>query len=230
MSASFDDDPRPIRVMVFPSRPDVLLIYVPEGEEVWLPRMRSPFQRHDVAMKLGSVDIPARVSESVPGRFTHAVEQALKAERAERGQRQREEEAARSSLVLADPDAPSRDKERARLIDEKCQVDDRIKQLKAEIQKAKANAATRGEYLLPTRFRQLQDRLTTSQARSLAIQRRLGEIKSETREVNVLRSADRNQRFVDLVKKVLPKEKYQELWAKIDTEEPSEECIEEHAR
>jgi hypothetical protein len=213
------DDPRPIRVMVFPSRPDVLVIYVPEGEELWLPRMRSPFSRYDVANKLGEVDIPARVSESVPGRFTHAVEQAINAARAERNQRQREEEAARIAAVITSPEATDLDKERAKLLVEKQEVDDRIRQLKINIGSAKAAAATKGEYLPPAKFRLLQDRLTTSQTRSLAIQRRLGEIKKERRDGNVAAQPDRDRRFIDLVKQVLPREQLQDLWDQIDAEE-----------
>jgi hypothetical protein len=218
------DDPRPIRVMVFPSRPDVLLIYVPEGEELWLPRMRSPFARHDVAMKLGEVDIPARVSESVPGRFTHAVEQAINAARSERNQRQREEEAARIATVIANPDATDLDKERAQLLAEKQEVDDRIRKFKADVGSAKAAAVTKGEYLPPAKFRQLNDRLAQDQARSLAIQRRLSEIKKERKAENITQHADRDRRFIELVKQVLPREQLQDLWDQID----AEECMIDH--
>lgn len=216
------DDPRPIRVMVFPTRPDVILIYVPEGEELWLPRMRSPFQRFDVAAKLGAVDIPARVSESVPGRFTTAVEKAINDERAERAQRQRENEAVRMAGVIADPQAKDFEKERAKLLIEKQEVDESVRKLKAEIGSVKAAAATRGEYLTPAKFRQLNERLSTAQARSLAIQARLSAIRKERREGNVLRQEGRDRRFIEHAKRRLPTETFQALWNAVDEDDEHE--------
>lgn len=169
-------------------------------------------------MKLGEVDIPARVSESVPGRFTHAVEQAISAARAERSQRQREAEAARVAGVAASPDATDFDKERARIILEKQEIDARIRQLKADISSAKAAAATKGEYLAPEKFRQLHDRLAASQTRSLAMQRRLAEIKKERHDENLALQPDRDRRFIDRVKRLLPKETIKALWDDIDEE------------
>lgn len=58
------DDGSPIRVFTFPDRADALLIYVREGQELWLPRLRSPFQRYELAMRLGEVDINATVRDS----------------------------------------------------------------------------------------------------------------------------------------------------------------------
>lgn len=213
------DEPRPIRVMVFPTRPDVILIYVPEGEELWLPRMRSPFARYDVANKLGEVDMPARVSESVPGRFTEAIEKAISAERAERAQRQREEEAVRIAGVIADPDATDFDKERAKLLVEKQEVDEGVRKLKAHISSVKAAAATKGEYLPPAKFRQLNDKLASAQARSIAIQARLSAIRKERHDGNVARQESRDRRFVEHAKQILPKETMRALWDAVDQEE-----------
>jgi len=217
------DDLRPIRVLVFPRRPDVLLIYVPEGQELWLPRLRSPFQRGAVAKKLGDVDVPARVHESVLGRFTEAAERALRNVQEERAQRQRAEEASRVAGVVADPKASDFERERARLISEKYEMEAHATQLKKDIKVAKwQETLTTSADLKPDlqpagRVKALQDQLTACRTRELAIAKRLSEIKKEMHAARVARDrVDPNGRFIEIAKRYLSKKEFLAIWAEVN--------------
>jgi len=220
------DDLRPIRVLVFPRRPDVILIYVPEGQDLWLPRLRSPFQRNVVAKKLGDVDLPARVSESVLGRFTDAAERALGKLQEERARRQRTEEAVRVAGVIADPKTSDFERERACLIAEKYEIEAHLQQLKKDIKTAKwqerQTAGTMSADLKPDLrpegcVKELQDQFVTCQTRLLAITQRLRDIKKEAHAARLASDrTDPNHRFIEIAKRYLSREEFLAIWAEVN--------------
>jgi hypothetical protein len=210
------NDPRPLRVMVFPDRPDVLLIYVPEGQELWLPRLKTPFDRHVVAMALNDVDIDARVRESVPGRYKGALTQALSDHRSEDGSRRREEEAARAARVKTSKEATTYDLKRRELVEEKAKTDAQLRALKEEVGHTKAVAATTGNYMPVSTFRNKTDRIADLQNKSLAIQHQLGQLRRTEAAFNVERSKRREESFVSVAKEHLSKEEFKMLWDRVD--------------
>lgn len=219
-TSHFDpNDQRPLRVMVFPDRPDVLLIYVPEGQELWLPRLKTPFDRHAVAMALGDAEIEARVRESVPGRYKIALTQALNEHKSEDAQRSREEEAARTHRVRTSKEATTYDLKRRELIAAKDKIDAELRTLKEEVGRAKANAATTGTFLPVKTFRDKMARITDLQSKSLAIQYQLGQLRKAEAAFNVAQGRRREEVFIDLVKKQLPEEEYKALWRQVDAVE-----------
>lgn len=202
--------------MVFPDRPDVLLIYVPEGQELWLPRLRTPFDRHAVAMVLGDVDIEARVSESVPGRYKGALTQALSDHHAEDSSRRREEEAARLARVKTSKDATTYEQKRAELLEAKAKTDAEARSLKEEVGRAKARAFTAGNYMPMNQFHDKTARIAQLQDKSLAIQHQLGQLRRAEAAFNGERSRRREEIFIDLARKHLPKDEYKALWDRVD--------------
>lgn len=233
------DDLRPIRVMVFPQRPDVLLVYVPEGQELWLPRLPTPFDRFEVARVLGDAEVKARVAESTLGRFATAFEKAFLdaqlVERAQNAQRQRELEAAKRVEILHSPTATTTALKRIALIEEKLKVDEEIRQLKTLIGRAKADVVSRGVYQDPVKFRRNEKRLADLQTMSLAMQAELGQLKKQLAAENVAIEAARKKspkvsrnespaereernrtdavRFVEAARKTLSRESYLAIWA-----------------
>ena len=210
------NDPRPLRVMVFPDRPDVLLIYVPEGQELWLPRLKTPFSRHAVAMALGDVDIEARVRESVPGRYKDALAGVLNDHKSEDAQRRREEEAARTSRVKTSKEATTYELKRLELVDAKAKTDAALRELKEEVGRAKARAATTGTFMPVATFRDKTAQIVELQNRSLAIQHQLGQLRKTEAAFNVERSKRREEIFINLVRSRLPKEEFKDLWQHVD--------------
>lgn len=210
------NDPRPLRVFTFPDRPDAILIYVPDGQELWLPRMRTPFNRYDVAMQLGGADIPAAVRDTVPGRFTHAMKLAVADDRATRGQMEREREAARCVEIKDHPEATTYQQKRAALVLAKSKIDDELRDLKVQIGRAKSRAATTGQFLPVAEFRAKESRIVDLQTTSLAIQKRLGDLRRQEAAETKQAEPGRMKRFIELSKRYLSREQYQSLWAEVD--------------
>lgn len=205
-------DERPIRILVFPDRPDVMLITVPEGQDLWLPRMRSPFVRYEVAKALGNVEVPARVGESVPGRYADALAKMDNEERAEVIQKQKQEEAAKHLATLASPLADALDKQRSELVLEKARVDERIRLLKQKIGKAKSDAFVKGVFLSPGRFRGMEEELATAQAASLAMQGKLRELKQTRHVENEKRNHAASAHFIEAARSMLGKDMFRRIW------------------
>src|SRR5579863_9113795 len=95
----------PLRVMVFPERPDVLLYYVPDGESIVLSgssgdyEMTPPFTREKVAAAFRELGVDARVVEGTPGRWTSSMARARQDERSERGAAQVQRERMTASAL-----------------------------------------------------------------------------------------------------------------------------------
>lgn len=216
------NDQRPIRVMVFPQRRDVILIYVPEGQTLWMPPLKTPFDRHEIAAELGRKDVEARVRESTLGRFAAALANELGNEKAESGQRAKEKAAARRVDIVHSQYATTAELQRAELIRDKETIDGDLRDLKAEVSRAKSLAATRGVFEPREAFQRKQRQIAELQTKSLAIQHRLGALKEQIRAQNVARSKDRNERFIRLVAAEMPPDMFAELWREVDEAEQAE--------
>lgn len=192
-----------LRLMVFGDRPDCLLVTAPDGPLV-LPTLLVPFTKYDVAKTLGDAHIKARVSDGTPGRWTASLNQLRKADRAERGQQQRQREATEAVLLRGSNVADMRTRSEA--IAAKHDVDDRIRLLKAQVAEAKTKAATRGEFMNPTQFRGLESRLSDLKDESQALQTLLGRIRDKERADNVVLHNQENDAFRKAAHKILPPE------------------------
>ena len=216
------NDQRPIRVMVFPQRRDVILIYVPEGQTLWMPPLKTPFDRHEIARTLGEKDVEARVRESTLGRFAAALTSELGNEKAEVGQRAKEKAAARRVDIVHSQFATSAELKRAELVKDKEKIDAELRDLKAEVSRAKALAHTRRVFEPTEQFQRKQRQIAELQTKSLAIQARLRELKEQVKADNVERSRDRNERFIRLVAAEMPEDMFADLWREVDAEERAE--------
>lgn len=203
---------RPLRVMVFPDRPDVLLVYVPVGQQFWIPSLQTPLTRNVVAQALRDHDIAARVVESTAGRFTRALARAQQDAKAERGSKEREREAAACVQIHMSPTATTYEKKRAELIAEKHKVDDELRTLKAEIGRAKATAFTSGKYMAVSEYRGKEERAADLATLSLAIQNRLSSLKQAKIAAEAALGPAREKRFIQAVKALLDPDEYQEMW------------------
>ena len=180
------NDPRPLRIMIFPDKPQTILIHVPEGQTLWLPTLATPFDLDAVCKALDDRDVPHVSIEGDPGRWWRNATQLENEEKAERLSIQKQEQAERRVRITLSPKATTIESQRAELILEKQKADDEIRQLKAQIGKAKTDAYTSGTYLPPLVFQTKQQRLVDLQAVSLALQGRLAELRRQQKAQNHL--------------------------------------------
>lgn len=202
-----------IRIMVFVDRPDSVLLVAPDSDMPALPAMAAPFTKTSVSVAMVEAGVDARVSESIAGRWTTAIVQATKADKAERAQKQMLHEATVATLLRSANDPALRD--RALTIQRKHEVDDSLRTLKAKLVEAKAKAATRGAFMPIDEFRKLTARVDALKEESLALQTRLGELRDAEKAAN--READKAersafpQRFMTAARKMLDPDTYNEL-------------------
>ena len=210
-------DSRPLRITLFPEHPQTILIYVPEGQTLWLPTLPTPFDLDSVCDALDGHDVPHDTKEGDRNRWWRNLKQSEGDDKAVLGQQQRENEAARHVQVHLSPTATTFEKQRSEVVLLKHKVDDEIRQLKVQIGRAKANAATRGVYEPTDVYRQREQRLADLQTTSLALQRKLGELKAQRHQPQA--SNNREERFVQKAKRHLTKEPFLAIWVEIDAEE-----------
>jgi len=213
-------DARPLRFTLFPEHPQTILIYVPEGQTLWLPTLPTPFDLDVVCDKLDAHDVPHDTREGDRNRWWRNLKQSEDAEKSVLVQQKREEDAARHVQIHLSPTATTFEKQRSEVGLLKHKVDDEIRQIKVQIGRAKANAAVRGVYEPPDVFRQREQRLADLQTTSIALQRKLGELKGQQHQQ--LSSKGREERFVQKAKRHLTREQFMEIWAEIDSEDALE--------
>lgn len=189
-----------IRVMVFPGRPDCILFYVPDGEELAIPPVPAPFNKKSIADHFAAAKVPCRITESVPGRWTESMMMMRKADKSERRQMQTQREAAQ--LTLERGGTPLA-RTRAEAIARKHVVDQQIRDLKVSIGKAKSESFRTGVYQRPEVFRAKQKDLTDLQTESLAIQQQLGELKKQEKAENIAASNEEMHMFRRAAQRVL---------------------------
>ena len=216
-------DPRPLRITLFPEHPQTILIYVPDGQALWLPTLATPFNLDGVSDALDDHDVPHDTREGDRNRWWRNVKQSENDDKSVLGQQQREEEAARHVQIHLSPNSTTSEQQRSEILLMKHKVDDEVRQLKVQICKAKADAAAHGIYEPPNVFRQRGQRLADLQTTSLALQRKLTEIKVQRRQRAEMRS--REERFIKKATQYLTREQFMAIWAEIDAEDvaPSSE-------
>lgn len=206
------DSDRPLRIFVFPERPDCLLVCVPDTTgRVALPELSAPFTKYDVAKACGDARVLARVGEMTPGRWTPTMQRAAVEARAERAQQNRLREASEAALLRGS--AAAEVKERGEAIVRKHQIDEQIRDLKAKIGKAKSVAATSGKFLTVSAFRGMEQQLETLKQESQAIQVRLGELRKAEKDANRRIGKSEDQRFREAARRMLDAETFEELTA-----------------
>ena len=213
-------DPRPLRITLFPEHPQTILIYVPEGQSLWLPTLPTPFDLDVVCDALDAHDVPHDTREGDCNRWWRNLKQSEDTEKSVLAQQKREEDAARHVQIHLSPTATTFEKQRSEIVLLKHKVDDEIRQLKVQIGRTKANAAVRGVYEPPDVFRQREQHLADLQTTSIALQRKLGELKGQQHQQ--LSSKGREERFIQKAKRHLTREQFMEIWAEIDSEDASE--------
>jgi hypothetical protein len=213
-------DPRPLRITLFPEHPQTILIYVPEGQTLWLPTLPTPFDLDVVCDALDARDVPHDTREGDRNRWWRNLKDSENADKSVMGQQQRENEAARHVQVHLSPTATTFEKQRSEIVLMKHKVDDELRQLKVQISRVKSNAAASGVYEPPSVFRQRAQRLADLQTTSLALQRKLGELKEQQHQQRT--SSNREWRFVQKAKRHLTREQFLAIWTEIDAEEALE--------
>ncbi len=242
MPCAFDQ--RPLRVTLFPDHPQTILIYVPEGQALWLPTLPSPFDLDAVCDVLDAHDVPHDTREGDRNRWWRNLKQSEDDDKASLKNHRREEDAAHHVRIQLSPTSTTLEKQRSEVLLMMHKVDDEIRQLKVQISRARA-AATRGVYERPGVFRQWQQRLADLQTTSLALQRKSRELKEQQRQhqhqqsmvtleeqrrlkaqrrqqriqEHEQRERVREQRFIHKVKRQLTREQFLAIWTEIDAED-----------
>lgn len=139
-------DPRPLRITLFPEHPQTLLIYVPEGQSLWLPTLSTPFDLDALCNVLDDHDVPHDTKEGDRNRWWRNIKKRENEEQSVRAQQQREEAAAKTVQIHLSSAANTFDKQRDEILLMKHKADDEIRQLKVQRGQAKTNAATKGSY------------------------------------------------------------------------------------
>lgn len=210
-------DPRPLRITLFPEHPQTILVYVPEGQTLWLPTLPTPFDLDVVCDALDAHDVPHDTREGDRNRWWRNLKQSEDTEKSVLRQQQREEEAARHVQIHLSQTATTFEKQRSEVVLMKHKVDDEIRQLKVQLGLAKTNASTRGVYEPPDVFRQREQRIADLQTTSLALQKKLGELKEQQHQR--LSSKRREEHFIQKAKQHMTREQFLAIWAEIDAEE-----------
>jgi hypothetical protein len=217
----------PVRITVFPEWPEALLVLVDEDAEgvLVLPPLPVPFDRAGVVEAAKEAGFLARVAEGTPGRWKPVMDKAAQDLRAERGQRQRQEEATFAALArgAADPDV----RERGELIDRKQHVDEALAAAKTKLGAAKNAAWTSGTRMEPAAFRALEEEVRRLGNESQALQTRLGELRRAEKDRNREASRVENERFARrfqaAARAMLDPEVYERLLAAAATEAEGED-------
>lgn len=186
--------------MVFPDRPDCLVLYLPEGIELRTPVLQSPFDKAELTMAFADEGEDVRVSEGTPGQWNAAYSWLHKDERSERGSRHRLAQAVRNAERLAKGGAAA---SRAEAIQEKLRVDDEVRQLKAQIGEVRSRAFTRNEYIPADAYRKMEADLKTLKDKSQALQLRIGELRDAEKRENEEASRTYAEKFVRAAHAVL---------------------------
>ena len=218
----------PVRIMVFPERPEALLVLIDEDAEgvLVLPSLPVPFSRAGVVEAAREAGFLARVVEGVPGRWKASIVRAASDARAERGQRQRQQESTYAMLARGAVDPEMR--ERGDLLQRKQRIDETIVTLKAKVGEAKSAARTSSAYMDPTAFRALEDQVRQLGLESQALQAHLGELKrsekDRNRELSRVENERFGRRFLAAARDMLEPDVYERLLAAAGGEEDEDDA------
>src|SRR5262245_43018899 len=161
-----------IRARYFPKWPGAVLFFIPEGLRLTVRELEAPCEREQLQRACDDLQI----SEAEPGRWTQSILMARAAAKAERQQRQNQQEASEAAILRGSVDPKERD--RAKLLQEKHRVEGRMREIKATLAEAKSRASTTGCYMPPRQYRGLESELGQTKQQVEAINAQLGQIKA----------------------------------------------------
>lgn len=206
------EDGRVPRLMVFPDRPDCLVLYLPKDTTVVLPPLASPLTKAGVAENCAQFGLDVRVSEGTPGKWGAAYSSLHKAEKNERRQRHLLAEAAKNAERRSGSSAAT---SRAEAIAEKNAIDEQVRALKGEIGKAKVVAFETGKYMPANIYRAKEQQLKDLKDKSQALQTRIGELRdAEKKERAAVDQAEHHtyaEEFLKAARCVLPETVLQQI-------------------
>ena len=219
-------DTRPLRITLFPEFPQVLLIYVPDEQTLWLPPLETPFDLDKLCDALDAKDVPHDTREGDRNRWWKNMRQSADMDAGMKGQRECEAKAVERVKVHLSSEATTLDKQRIELLDMRDKIVSEMNQLKAKIGTAKAHAATKGVYQKIPVFRGWELRLAQLNDSLIAVSRKLGENKAAIKAENVrtygANNISKEKRFVEKAKRFLNREQYMSIWDEIHAEDAKE--------
>jgi hypothetical protein len=190
--------------------PGAILFFIPEGQRLTVQGLGSDFGEEDVVRACGD---DVHVTGADPGTYRHSIDMARLKARSERRQVHLQREATTVTARLESSDV--REQERGKLLSEKAEVDERARQLKKSLSDARRKASTRGEYMAPEKFRDMERLLEEVKRNGQAIQMRLAQLNETERRERSAGSAERaavfERAFINAARQLLSREVYSAL-------------------
>jgi hypothetical protein len=207
----------PVRIVLFENRPTAMLIHAHEGSKFQLPQFQAPFEKGAVSQALSSAGFTVRVSVEIgTGRWTQSIGRKMREEKQERAQNQKLKEAQQATLLRHANDPLERD--RARLMLHKHEVDEALRAAKVKLGQAKANFVKYRTYMDPVAYRRLEAQVEQLKQESQGIQVTLGQLRRQEAEQEDLSYDMKIKRFKFFARKVLSEELFEELESLADSD------------
>jgi len=207
----------PVRIVLFANRPTAMLVHAHKGSDFQLPKLRSPFEKDAVSQALGIAGLTVRVSLEVgTGRWTQSIGRKMREEKQERAQNQKLKEAQQATLLKHANDPLERD--RARLMLHKHEVDEALRSAKLKLGKAKADVIKYHKYMDPLAYRKLEAQVEALKQESQGIQVTLGQLRRQEADQDNTSYEIKLKRFKGFARKVLSDELFEELESLADSD------------
>jgi hypothetical protein len=207
----------PIRIVLFENRPTAMLIHAHEGSKFQLPQFQAPFEKNAVSQALGLAGFTVRVSVEIgTGRWTQSIGRKMREEKQERAQNQKLKEAQQATILKHANDPLERD--RARLMLHKHEVDEALRAAKVKLGAAKANFVKFRTYMDPVAYWKLEAKVEELKQESQGIQVTLGQLRKQEGEKKGSNYEIHNRRFRSFAQKVLSDDLFEELEALADSD------------
>lgn len=212
----------PLRVMVFPDRPDCILFYVSEsGDGAFeVPVLQAPFDKKAVMDAFKAAGLECRITETVPGRWTTAMSNAKNADRAERAQKAKQRTMAQAAMLRGGTEMA---RSRAEAIEQKLAVDERIRETKTWISNAASKARTRGIYEDRDKYQKMVRRLEELKQESQALQVQITQLNQKEKAENRQIHREESEKFCKAAYSVLDPEVIEEVLAEVARREDKAE-------
>jgi len=194
-----------IRARFFTGQPGAILFFIPEGASLNVEALQAPFGNEEIRRACGDVQI----SECLPEALRPEIVRARLDARAERGQRQRQDEA--NQAVVLRGSIQRGERSRSEVVLEKLAIDERIRALKGKIAQATSLAATTGRYMDREEFRSLEAQLENEKQKSQALQVWLGKLRSEEKDRNRLQQISEERAFMQAARETLDEQTFDKL-------------------
>jgi hypothetical protein len=147
------------RIMLFDNFPNTILILADDGE-LELPPLISPFTKPEVASAIGEVGMLARVSTSkMAGRYTGSIDRLINAKKSEVVQKANLQE------VTQRANLDTKDMDRATLLQEKYEIDEKLRQAKVELAETR-----RARFIPKTQYRAITGEIENLKQHQQALQ------------------------------------------------------------